>query len=175
MVREGRPVGSRSWIPRHLQGISINSLNQFVFSLFRTNCTTQDKETALAPLSRMTWMYKLIWLVGKAESLGLSCGAQNLLDSEPQRYTRCKPTSACQGWEPGEAGAHPVGRWEWSLNAEQELLVCLVRCQFTNHGNVLLRPTRWISPKRPQIMWTSLPKRGFKCWGQQWAQLPASH
>lgn len=72
MVREGRPVGSRSWIPRHLQGISINSLNQFVFSLFRTNCTTQDKETALAPLSRMTWMYKLIWLVGKAESLGLS-------------------------------------------------------------------------------------------------------
>lgn len=72
MVREGRPVGSRSWIPRHLQGISINSSNQFVFSLFRTNCTAQDKETTLVPLSRMTRMYNLIWLVGKAESPGPS-------------------------------------------------------------------------------------------------------
>lgn len=34
MVREGWPVRSRSWTPRDLQGISINSSNQLIFSLF---------------------------------------------------------------------------------------------------------------------------------------------
>lgn len=50
----------------------------------------------------------------------------------------------------------PLGRWEGSLNAEQELLVCVGRCQFTNSGNALLRPTCWIYCKRSQIVWNGL-------------------
>lgn len=136
--------------------------------LFRTDCTVQDKEMTLVPVSRMTWMYNLIWLVGKAESQGQArLGAQNLLDSKPEHYTWCKPTSASKA---GSLGKQEHTLCEGSLNAEQELLVCLVRCQFTNCGNIFLSPSCWIYPKRSQIVWIS---EVLRC-AQHWAQLPAS-
>lgn len=79
--------------------------------LFRTDCTVQDKEMTLVPVSRMTWMYNLIWLVGKAESQGQA----RLWGPKPPgfqtRTLQMMPAHfSFQGWEPGEAGAHPVWR-----------------------------------------------------------------
>lgn len=151
------PAGSRSWIPRDLQGISINPSNQF-FSLC-SELVAQFKKR------RQPWF--------------LSQGWQGCITSS-DLWEKPGPWSQVHLWGPkldafwtgtlhtlqahfilprlGAWGSRstPLGRWEGSLNAEQELLVCVVRCQFTNSGNALLRPACWIYCKRSQIVWTGL-------------------
>lgn len=157
MGREGWPAGSRSWTPRDLQEISINSSNQF-FSLC-SELVAQFKKR------RWPWFLSQGWQGCITSSDWWEkpgpWGQVNLWGPKPDGFwTRTLHTLQAHFILPrlGAWGSRstPLGRWEGSLNAEQELLVCVGRCQFTNSGNALLRPTCWIYCKRSQIVWNGL-------------------
>lgn len=174
MVKEGQLVGSRSWIPRDLQGISINSPNQIVFSLCSeliAQFKTRRWPWFLSP--GWGWMYNLIWLVGKAKSPGPSSPV------EPKtwwilNWNVTHPPRPLQPAKAGSLGKQEHTPWEngkdlWMQN--KNYLFAWPDANSQTVAKLFLDPFVGFILRDTKLCEVVYISEALRCW----AQLPASH
>lgn len=177
MAREGRAVGSRSWIPKDLQGISINSSNPFVFSL----CSEQ---TAQLKTRGWPWLLSQGWCGCKTSSdlwekpspWGQAC----LSGPKPDGFwTRTFHILQAHFSLPrlGAWGSRSTPHGEMGRISESRTRITCLPGQMPIHKLAMffLDPLVGFTPRDPKLCGLVCISEVLRCWAQQWAQLPASH